>query len=117
MTVALPELRVGNPVSHEALSVFPLFTETNGGVDYCLCAEALNDKSVMVEEISEGGSVPDLLVDNQGDVRVLFIEGEELVGAKQNRILNTSVLIAAHTKTKIPVSCVEQGRWGYRSRG
>jgi hypothetical protein len=71
----------------------------------------------MVEEISEGGSVPDLLVDNQGDVRVLFIEGEELVGAKQNRILNTSVLIAAHTKTKIPVSCVEQGRWGYRSRG
>jgi hypothetical protein len=36
MTVALPELRVGNPVSHEALSVFPLFTETNGGVDYRL---------------------------------------------------------------------------------
>ena len=117
MTIALPELRVGNPVSHEALSVFPLFTETNGSVEYRLCAEALDDKSVVVEEVSEGGSVPDLLVDNQGDVRVLFIEGEELIGAKQNRILNTSLLIAAHTKTRIPVSCVEQGRWGYRSRG
>lgn len=69
-----------------------------------------------VEEVSIGGSVPDLLVENKGDERVLFLEGEELVGAKQNRILNTSVLIAAHGKTKIPVSCVEQGRWSYRSR-
>jgi hypothetical protein len=69
-----------------------------------------------VEEISEAGSVPDLLVENKGEVRVLFLEGEELVGAKQNRVLNTSVLIAAHSKMRIPVSCVEQGRWGYRSR-
>ena len=66
--------------------------------------------------ISEGGSVPDLLVENKGDVRVLFLEGEELVGAKQNRILNTSVLVAAHTKIKIPVSCVEQGRWHHTSK-
>ena len=101
MTITLPELRVGDPLCHEALSVFPLFTETNGSVEYRLCAEALDDKSIVVEEVSEGGSVPDLLVDNQGDVRVLFIEGEELIGAKQNRILNTSLLIAAHTKTKI----------------
>jgi hypothetical protein len=57
--------------------------------------------------------VPDLAVESKGNVRLLFIEGEELVGAKQNRILNTSVLIAAHTKPKIPVSCVEQGRCGY----
>ena len=70
----------------------------------------------MIEEVDEGGSVPDLLVENKGDVRVLFIEGEELIGAKQNRVLNTSVLVPAHTKTKIPVSCVEQGRWRYKSR-
>ena len=117
MTVALPRFRVGNPVSYEALAVFPLFTDNSGGVAYRLCSEALADKSVVVEEVSEGGSVPELLVENKGDVRVLFIEGEELVGAKQNRILNTSVLIAARTKAKIPVSCVEQCRWGYRSLG
>ncbi len=116
MSVALPKLRVGDPLRHEALIVFPLFSEQDGEVDYRLSDEALAEQSLLVEEVSEGGSVPDLLVENKGDVRVLFLEGEELVGAKQNRILNTSVLVAAHTKIKIPVSCVEQGRWGYKSR-
>ncbi len=116
MAVAFPQLRVGEPIRHEALSVFPLFSDRSGMVDYRLSDAALADKSLLVEEISEGGSVPELLVENKGDVRVLFLEGEELVGAKQNRILNTSVLVAAHSKIKIPVSCVEQGRWGYKSR-
>ena len=112
----MPPLRVGDPLRHESLAVFPLFTDSNEVVDYLLSDEALADETVLAEEVSEGGSVPELLVENKGDVRVLFLEGEELVGAKQNRILNTSVLVAARSKTKIPVSCVEQGRWRYKSR-
>ena len=69
-----------------------------------------------LEEVSEGGSVPQLLVENRGNNRVLFLEGEELVGAKQNRILNTSILVPAKSKIKVPVSCVEQGRWRYTSK-
>jgi ARG/rhodanese/phosphatase superfamily protein len=113
----MPEVRVGEPIRHEALAVFPLFSPNGAGVEYLLSDEAIQAGSVTVEEVSEGGSVPDLLVTNQSDSRVLFIEGEELQGAKQNRVLNTSVLVAAHSKTPIPVSCVEQGRWRYRGRG
>jgi hypothetical protein len=116
MTVALPKIRVGDPLRHESLSVFPLFSLATGDVDYILSEPALADESLLVEEVDESGSVPDLLVENKGDVRVLFLEGEELIGAKQNRILNASVLVAAHSKIKIPVSCVEQGRWRYKSR-
>ena len=47
--------------------------------------------------------------------RVLLYDGEELVGAKQNRILNVSVLVEAKSALTIPVSCVEQGRWSRRS--
>lgn len=66
--------------------------------------------------MSEAGSVPFLKVANGADRPLLLLDGEELLGAKQNRILNTTVLVAAHTEVTIPVSCVEQGRWGYRGR-
>lgn len=116
MSFSLPSFRVGNPSRYETLSVFPLFSDTPTNFVYRLASAAVADRSVVIEEINESGSVPDLLVENKGDMRVLFLEGEELVGAKQNRVLNTSVLVAAGSKIKIPVSCVEQGRWQYGSR-
>ncbi len=36
MSIPLPQLRVGDAVRHEALSVFPLFSTTSGKVDYRL---------------------------------------------------------------------------------
>lgn len=116
MTMLLPTLRVGDPLRHDVLTVFPLFGPAAGEADYRLSEVALADESVSVEELSEGGSVPELAVMNGGDLRVLFLEGEQLVGAKQNRVLNTSILVPAHSRLTIPVSCVEAGRWGYRSR-
>jgi hypothetical protein len=113
---AFPEVRVGDPLAHQALTVFPLFAEPPGGVSYLLAEEALAGGRVTVSEVSEAGSVPNLLVDNQADDLVLFLEGEELRGAKQNRVLNTSVLVAARSKLTLPVSCVEQGRWRSLSR-
>ncbi len=112
-----PTIRVGDPIRHEALTVFPLFDtgKATEEVDYLLSDEAVADGTVVVEEIDESGSVPTLKVTNKGKRRVLFLEGEELRGAKQNRVLNTSVLIGAGMKTTIPVSCVEQGRWRFRS--
>lgn len=114
--VAVPNVRVGAPVSHQKLTVFPLFLEAPAAPNYRLSEEALADGSAVVEEVTEGGSVPQLAVDNKADSLVLFVEGQELRGAKQNRVLNASVLIAAHTKTVLPVSCVEQGRWRYVSK-
>jgi hypothetical protein len=53
---------------------------------------------------------------NDGDEDILLIDGEELVGAKQNRILNVSILVGGKQQVAVPVSCVEQGRWAWRSR-
>jgi len=111
-----PAVHVGDPLSHASISIFPLAAEFKSNVNYVLSDEALAAGTVTVEEIGEAGSVPDLVVNNQASCLVLFLEGEELRGAKQNRVLNTSVLVAAQSKVKIPVSCVEQGRWRYSSR-
>src|SRR5262249_52344656 len=80
-----------------------------------LSEKAITEGAVAVEEVNEAGSVPNLVVNNLAEFPVLFLEGEELRGAKQNRVLNTSVLVAARSKTTNPVSCVEQGRWRYKS--
>ena len=37
-----------------------------------------------------------------------MLAGEEPVGAKQNRILNTTILLKKHSETTIPVSCTKQ---------
>src|SRR5271156_4492378 len=116
MTFQLPPLQIGQPLTCNSLTVFPLYAEAGKPADYQLADEAIAASTVVVQEVSEGGSVPELLVENSGDCRVLFLEGEELRGAKQNRILNTSILVPAKSKIKVPVSCVEQGRWRHTSK-
>lgn len=109
--IQMPQVRVGDPIRYQSLTVFPLFTEAVLTVEYQLADEAISAATVTVQEVGEQGTVPELLVENTGETRILFLEGEELRGAKQNRILNVSVLVPAQSKIKIPVSCVEQGRW------
>ena len=56
-----------------------------------------------------------MAVINEGKRPVLIPEGEMLVGAKQNRVVNITVLVAAGRRFILPVSCIEQGRWDTRS--
>ncbi len=60
-----------------------------------------------VSEVSEGGSVPELKVTNLTGKHVLILDGEAVAGAKQNRVLNTTILIGAGTSLVIPVSCTD----------
>jgi hypothetical protein len=85
-------------------------------LDYAVLDDALASGAVEITEVSEQGSVPDLKFLNRGSRPVLIVDGEELVGARQNRIVNLSILVAAHSELTIPVSCVEAGRWRARSR-
>ncbi|OGA05204.1 MAG: hypothetical protein A3I00_08835 [Betaproteobacteria bacterium RIFCSPLOWO2_02_FULL_64_12] len=111
----LASLEPGAPLTHGALTVVPLLAPTGPEPDWLTLAEA--GEAVTITEVGEGGSVPHLTVTNAGDRPVLLLEGEELLGAKQNRVLNTTVLVAAGATLTIPVSCVEQGRWAWRGRG
>jgi hypothetical protein len=63
---------------------------------------------------STSGSVPELKFENRSNQPILIVDGEALIGAKQNRIVNISILVPAQSITPIPVSCVERGRWSYR---
>lgn len=112
----LTGVTIGQPQIHSNMAIYPLHMQNGHQRAYQTLDEALAAKTLEVSEISEGGSVPNLMVRNRGDKPVLLVIGEELVGAKQNRVLNTSLLVPAASDLVIPVSCVERGRWSYRSR-
>lgn len=112
---SLTGLKLGESQTYLNLTLFPLIGDAEGAPGYVLLDEALERHLVHVTEVSAGGSVPELAFENASDETVLLVDGDELVGAKQNRVLNLSILVAGGKKLVIPVSCVEQGRWTYRS--
>jgi hypothetical protein len=108
-------VRIGEPMVCRNLTVFPLFGGHVMAADYITLDEALEQKCSAITEVSEGGSVPELKFVNSGNLSVFLLDGEQLIGAKQNRVLNLSILVAAGKTIIIPVSCVEAGRWHHRT--
>jgi hypothetical protein len=115
---ALKSIALGTPVSHRNLTMIPLVgsLSVEQEPDYLTLDQALAQALAEVTEISEQGSVPQLRVANKGAKPIFILDGEELIGVKQNRVVNLSILVPAQTTLTIPVSCVEAGRWRTRSR-
>jgi len=111
----LSGIRFGDIQVFENMGVIPLILTQESGTVYIAVKEAFAAGTFKITEVSSGGSVPELKVINNGDLPVLILDGEELAGAKQNRILNTTVLIKPHWEGIIPVSCTEHGRWHFTS--
>jgi hypothetical protein len=118
--IQLSEIRVGEPVRCGGMTVFPLFAERSlfpaGICDYGLAHKAIAEGTLIVREVSEEGSVCELMAENIGDRQVRIPEGLELKGAKQNRAVATSVMVAGRSQTRIAVCCVQRGKWEYSSR-
>ena len=112
----LTSVKVGDPTVYRNLTVFPLFGDSATAAEYLTLDEALEQKCAVITEVSESGSVPELKFINSGTRSVFLLDGEELIGAKQNRVLNLSIMVAGGKTIVIPVSCVEAGRWSHRSR-
>jgi hypothetical protein len=102
-------LRVGDPDVHGPLAVFPVFGPP-ATVEYVAFAQAAGH-GVAFKELEDGASVNDLVVVNASGKAVLLFEGEEVLGAQQNRTFDVSVLVPAGAALRVPVSCVEAGRW------
>jgi hypothetical protein len=121
VALLLAQVALAPQQSHKALTLWPLVLRsdalTSDEPGYVLLARALEDGSVELDEISDGGAVPHVRVTNRGVQDVLFLFGEEIRGAKQNRVANASFLVPARSELVVDVSCVEKGRWGRRGHG
>ena len=95
------KVKIGTPTTFRNLAVFPLLAGNGTAADYLTLDEALSQKCATITEVSEGGSVPELKFVNSCGQRIFLLDGEELVGAKQNRVLNL---------------CLQMWRWTSFSR-
>ncbi len=116
VTAPNPFPAIGPAIRGNLLEMHPLLADDDHEPAYDLAGLAFLARTLEVTEVSDTGSVPRLRARNVGRRPVLLLDGEELIGAKQNRVLNLTVMVPAGAIVDLPVSCVEAGRWGYRSR-
>jgi hypothetical protein len=113
----LSSISLGPELTFQNLTMVPLLrNEPEREPEYAVLDTALGEGTAEITEVSDHGSVPELRVVNRGPQPVLIVDGEELVGAKQNRVVNLTILVPAKFELTIPVSCVEAGRWRARSK-
>ena len=113
-------LQVGESCQQGNMQVFALRHQMPPALDYLTLERALkaeDGKHFSVEEVSPEGSVTELKVINRLKSPVLLVEGEILMGAKQNRTVHTTILVNKKSKITIPVGCVEAGRWSRQPMG
>jgi len=117
LAAILGGVTIGDPLTWAGLQVFPLNRPNGHDPSYALLDDLLERGEAEVAELNEHGSVGTIVVKNRSGLDALLLDGMELHGAKQNRMVNLTVIVGHHSEAAIPVSCVEQGRWAYRSKG
>ena len=101
------------PQAHENLAIIPLKSE-KAYIDLLTLKKGFELGLAEVKECATS-QVNTLIVKNDSVTPLILIDGEEVVGGDQNRIVNATILIDAKSEMGIPVSCTEKGRWGYKS--
>ena len=108
----LASQRVGVGTTHAGMTVFPVFASSAAApaLRYRTLEQAIAEGAVEVVE-QASATVPELTLRNKDAVMIFVLDGEEVIGGRQNRIVNASFLIAENSTVTLPVTCVEHGRW------
>jgi hypothetical protein len=112
-----PRVTVQEPRIHKELAIYPLTVASVADTSrYKHLDTAVTDRSVKITEW-RSGTVPHLKVTNGGNSKVFIMAGEIMTGAKQDRMSAHDVLLRPWSgPIKLPVYCVEHGRWVMQSQ-
>lgn len=133
-----PGWRVGHPIVHENLAIFPVTSDAPVATDdFITLDEGLRAGTVTVTELGatggsrlavhqrpnaranripqhrgDGAQVNQLALTNKSGKKLVLIAGEMVVGGKQDRIVgNDCIIPPSDEPVPLAVFCVEQGRW------
>jgi hypothetical protein len=81
----LDSVKLSRKQTHLNLTLVPMLASDAGEPDYLTLEEGISRGEVEITEVSEGGSVPELMLINRSVERILVVDGEELVGFSRER--------------------------------
>lgn len=107
------EIELFDGQAYKNIAAVPIKTPINYKFDILTLAKGLELGLVEIKEL-EHSTVNTINVVNNAVTPLLLVDGEEIIGGDQNRIVNSTVLVAPQSEMKIPVNCTEHGRWGFK---
>jgi hypothetical protein len=103
------QLRVGPWVSKSGIQIAPIYLYSP---DYSLGFTSMDEASRNGDlEVTETGTVNELLFENNSRKPILLLAGEVVRGGRQDRMVGTDMILPPGKTRKINVFCVEHGRW------
>lgn len=103
------------PLAYKNLTLVPVVsTAPVPASGYLVLDEGMKSGKVAVIETADGGTVNELVLENRSSEPLFLLAGEVVIGGKQDRIIGKDTVIPPRTTQKIPVFCVEHGRWSGR---
>lgn len=108
----LNNIKVGDAIEYRNLRIFPIIAHITLSMQrYITLDEAVDKGWLKIKEVGEG-QVNFVEVKNNGNKMVFIMTGEMISGAKQDRMIKEDVLLPPKSKwIRVPVYCVEHGRW------
>ena len=109
--------------SCEKLRLYPIianetFRATNKDIGKAVpMNKALQDGRLKINEHADGATVNTLQAVNTSQDTIYLMQGEVIVGGKQDRMLANDVLVAPGATMDIAAFCVEHGRWSGKGDG
>ncbi len=108
----ISRVHIGRPWATRNLTIFPLVVAGPGARFDCKTLQESLSRGyieVLEEKSPEVGGV---LVRNNSPHHIFLMAGEAIEGGKQNRLISEDVLLGPHGRVvRVPVYCIEKGRW------
>lgn len=112
--ITIEDIEILDYQTHKNMAIIPIKTPPSYKFDILTLKKGFELGLAEVKEC-EHSTVNTLIVKNNSVTPLLLVDGEEIIGGDQNRIVNATILIAPNSEEKIPVNCTEHGRWAYKS--
>ena len=107
---------VSEPIEKNNITAFFISSIEKNNNKYLSFSEAIAKNQVQISEVNKKGLVTKLSVSNKSSDNIIILNGELIIGTqiRQDRIVDSTVLIPGYATVLINTFCGEQYRWSPR---